>query len=70
MFEQVRDVLEQRPVATVVQVHPGAVHSFMRPDLHKLPANATASRLSWPPVLAFLETCLAQRMAAAGKVPA
>jgi carboxymethylenebutenolidase len=65
VFEQVRTVLERRPVATVVQVHPGAVHSFMRPDLHKVPANAVASRLSWPPVLAFLETCLAQHQAKA-----
>jgi hypothetical protein len=30
----------------------------MRPDLHKDPANALASRLSWPPAMAFLETCL------------
>jgi carboxymethylenebutenolidase len=70
VFEQVRAVLEKRPVATVVQVHPGAVHSFMRPDLHKVPANAAASRLSWPPVVAFLETCLEQRMAGAAVVPA
>lgn len=59
VFLKLRDVLDQRPVATTVQVHPGAVHSFMRPDLHKDPANAAAARLSWPPVVAFLETCLA-----------
>jgi hypothetical protein len=41
----------------------------MRPDLQSAPANGIASRLSWPPVLAFLETCLAQRMAGAGKAP-
>jgi carboxymethylenebutenolidase len=58
-FEKVRDALERRSVATFVQVHPGAAHSFMRPDLQSVPANASATRLSWPPVLAFLETCLA-----------
>jgi carboxymethylenebutenolidase len=58
VFLQVRDVLDQRAAATMTQVHPGAVHSFMRPDLHKDPANALASRLSWPPAVAFLETCL------------
>lgn len=63
-FVQVREALERRTVATVVQVHPGAAHSFMRPDLQTVPANASASRLSWPPVLAFLETCLAHRPAA------
>jgi carboxymethylenebutenolidase len=68
VFVQVRDALEKRAAATVVQIHPGAVHSFMRPELQAVPANASASRLSWPPVLAFLETCLAQRMAGAGKV--
>jgi hypothetical protein len=30
----------------------------MRPDLHKDPANALATRLAWPPAVAFLETCL------------
>lgn len=58
VFLQVRDVLEKRNAVTVTQVHPDAVHSFMRPDLHKVPANAVASRLCWPPVVAFLETCL------------
>ena len=57
-FARVRDALEPRPAATFVQVHPGAVHSFMRPDVQSVPANATATRLSWPPVVAFLETCL------------
>ena len=60
VFLQVRDVLERRTAPTVAQVHPGAVHSFMRPDLQSVPANASATRLSWPPVVAFLETCLAQ----------
>jgi len=59
VFLQLRDVLERRPVPTFVQVHPDAVHSFMRPDLQTKPANAQATRLSWPPVMAFLETCLA-----------
>jgi carboxymethylenebutenolidase len=67
-FVQLRDVLEKRNAATMVQVHPGAVHSFMRPDLQSAPANAAASRLSWPAMMAFLETCLAQRTAAAAKV--
>jgi carboxymethylenebutenolidase len=70
VFETLRSVLEQRSVATLVQVHPGAVHSFMRPDLHKMPANALAARLSWPPVMAHLEERLAGRPAAAEKVPA
>lgn len=65
VFEQLRGVLEKRKAATFVQVHPGAVHSFMRPDLQNVPANASATRLSWPPVLAFLETSLAVE-----KVPA
>ena len=60
-FVQLRDVLERRPAATFVQVHPAAVHSFMRPDLQSVPANASATGLSWPPVLAFLEACLARR---------
>jgi carboxymethylenebutenolidase len=70
VFEQLRRVLESRSVATLVQVHPGAVHSFMRPDLHKAPANAIAARLSWPPVLAHLQECLAGQTADAERVPA
>jgi len=70
VFETLRAVLEQRSVATLVQVHPGAVHSFMRPDLQKVPANGTAARLSWPPVMAHLEECLAGRSAVVEKVPA
>lgn len=58
VFLTLRDTLDKRKAATTAQVHPGAVHSFMRPDLHKAPANATAARLSWPPAVAFLETCL------------
>jgi carboxymethylenebutenolidase len=58
VFLKLRDVLSERKAPTTVQVHPGAVHSFMRPDLHTNPANAIAARLSWPPVVAFLETCL------------
>jgi hypothetical protein len=30
----------------------------MRPELHSNPANAEATRRSWPPAVAFLETCL------------
>ncbi|MBX9824993.1 MAG: dienelactone hydrolase family protein [Xanthobacteraceae bacterium] len=63
-FALVRAALEQRPVATIVEIHPGAVHSFMRPDLQNVPANASGSRLSWPQVVAFLDASLAQRMAA------
>jgi carboxymethylenebutenolidase len=59
VFLKLRDVLDKRPVATIAQVHPGAVHSFMRPDLQKDKPNAAATRLSWPPVMAFLETCFA-----------
>jgi carboxymethylenebutenolidase len=66
-FAQLRDVLERRAVATVAEVHPGAVHSFMRPDLQKIPANASASRLSWPQALSFLDTCLAAH--ASAKIP-
>ena len=58
-FLQVRDALQGRPAPTFVQVHPDAVHSFMRPDHQKVPANAQATRLSWPPVMAFVDTCLA-----------
>ena len=58
VFIKLRDVLSERKAPTTVQVHPGAVHSFMRPDLHTNPANAAAARLSWPPAVAFLETCL------------
>jgi carboxymethylenebutenolidase len=58
VFQQLRDMLEKRKSPTVVQVHPGAVHSFMRPDLHSVEANAAAARLSWPPVMAFLQICL------------
>ena len=31
--------LSNEAVATMVQVHPGADHSFVRPDLHADPAN-------------------------------
>ena len=65
VFLKLRDVLDARPVATTAQVHPGAVHSFMRPDLHNVPANAAAARLSWPPAVAFLETCLPKKPVAA-----
>jgi carboxymethylenebutenolidase len=57
-FLQIRDVLEKREAATVTQMHPGAVHSFMRPDYQKDPANAAAKRLSWPPAKTFLQNCL------------
>lgn len=60
VFLKLRAVLDKRPAATIAQVHPGAVHSFMRPDLQKDKANAMATRLSWPQVMAFLDTCLAQ----------
>ena len=60
VFLKLRDALDARRVATLVQVHPGAVHSFVRPDVHSVPANAEATRLSWPPVVAFLQTCLPQ----------
>jgi dienelactone hydrolase len=63
-FILVRAALERRSAATVVEIHPGAVHSFMRPDLQGVPANASGSRLSWPQVVAFLDACLAQRTAA------
>ena len=68
VFALVRAVLEQRAVATMVEIHPGAVHSFMRPDLQGVPANASASRLSWPQVVAFLR-CL-PRTAVGGLKPA
>jgi carboxymethylenebutenolidase len=58
VFLKLRNVLEQRNAATMVQIHPGAVHSFMRPDLQSDPANAAAVRLSWPPVVGFLQTCM------------
>jgi carboxymethylenebutenolidase len=58
VFVRLREVLEKRPSATVVQVHPGAVHSFMRPDFQSGPANASATRLSWPQAVTFLQNCL------------
>lgn len=61
VFLKLRDVLDGRKAATITQLHPGGVHSFMRPDLHTVPANAEAARLSWPPAVAFLETCLPAR---------
>jgi len=54
-FLKLREVLEKRPVATLTQLHPGAVHSFMRPNLQSDAANASATRMSWPPALAFLK---------------
>jgi carboxymethylenebutenolidase len=57
-YLRLRDTLEKRPAATVVQFHPGAVHSFMRDAVQHVPANAMATRLSWPPAIAFLEACL------------
>jgi carboxymethylenebutenolidase len=62
-FALVRDALERRPVASIVEILPGAAHSFMRPELQSMPANALATRLSWPQVLGFLDGCLAQRTA-------
>jgi carboxymethylenebutenolidase len=53
-FLTLREALEQRSVGTMSQVHPGAVHSFMRPDLQSNAANATATRLAWPPAMTFL----------------
>lgn len=57
-FLKLRDVLEKRQAATIAQVHPGAVHSFLRADLQNFPANASATQLSWPPAVGFLEKCL------------
>lgn len=57
-FLKLRDTLEKRDAATVAEVHPGAVHSYLRPDLQTVPANASATRLSWPSSMRFLETCL------------
>jgi carboxymethylenebutenolidase len=54
-FLKLREVLEKRAVATMTQLHPGAVHSFMRPDYQKDAANATATRISWPQAVAFLK---------------
>ena len=70
VFETLRAALEKRSVATLVQVHPGAVHSFMRPDLHRVPANALAARLSWPPVMAHLAERLTGPPAVPGQVSA
>jgi carboxymethylenebutenolidase len=54
-FLKLREALETRPVATLAQVHPGAVHSFRRADFQSDPANAAATKISWPPALAFLQ---------------
>jgi carboxymethylenebutenolidase len=58
VFDMLRPVLEKRAAATVVEVHPGAVHSFMRPDLQDNPANAAATRLSWPQAVGFLHAAV------------
>jgi carboxymethylenebutenolidase len=55
VFLRVREALETRPAATIAQVHPGAVHSFMRPDYQSIPVNASATRMSWPMAVAFLQ---------------
>jgi carboxymethylenebutenolidase len=57
-FLKLREALEKRPAATMTQLHPGAVHSFMRPDLQSNLANAAATRLAWPPAVTFLTNCL------------
>jgi carboxymethylenebutenolidase len=57
-FLVLREILEKRPAATMTQYHPEAVHSFMRPDLQSVAANASAAKLSWPQATAFLSTCL------------
>lgn len=57
-FLRLRESLEKRNAATLTEMYPGAVHSFLRPDLQTVPANAAATRLSWPSALRFLETCL------------
>jgi len=54
-FVKLREALEGRKVATLAQVHPGAVHSFRRGDFQSDPANAMATKISWPPALAFLK---------------
>jgi carboxymethylenebutenolidase len=61
-FLKLREALEARTVATLSQLHPGAVHSFMRPDFQSDAANASATHMSWPPAMSFL----AQRLRAAG----
>ena len=61
-FLKLREALESRNVATLSQLHPGAVHSFMRPDFQSEAANASATQLSWPPAVSFLQ----QRLRAAG----
>ena len=58
VFLKLRETLEKRNAATLAEVYPGAVHSYLRPDLQSEPANATATRISWPSAVLFLETCL------------
>ena len=59
-FLRLRDTLEHRKAATIVQFHPQAAHSFMRPELQREAAQAAATRLSWPLAVAFFEACLAR----------
>ena len=59
-FARLREKLEARPSATTVQVQPGAVHSFMRPELQSESANASATHLAWPQAVAFLRACIAR----------
>jgi carboxymethylenebutenolidase len=58
-FLKLRQTLEQRAAATVTHLYPGAVHSFMRPQLQSVPANRIATELSWPQAVAFMRRCLA-----------
>jgi carboxymethylenebutenolidase len=58
VFLKLRETLETRNAATIAEVYPGAVHSFLRADLQTVPANAAATRLSWPLAVEFLQTCL------------
>jgi carboxymethylenebutenolidase len=60
-FLKLRESLETRNAATLAEVYPGAVHSFLRGDLQSVPANAAATRLSWPSAVRFLETCLERK---------
>lgn len=59
VFLRLRESLEGRSnAATLTEMYPGAVHSYLRPDLQSEPANAAATKLSWPSAMRFLETCL------------
>jgi carboxymethylenebutenolidase len=56
-FAALQAALQARPAgATITHFYPGAVHGFSDRGRHGDPVNAEAFAISWPQVLAFLQT--------------